>query len=125
MILAFLQTKNNKLSNKLQKDIIKIGGKTIFLNPFLYWRRIDQNTNRWLREPGQITELQIKTNRNRFYPEADWESLNNDQKALKDGTIEMFLKTLDQHRKGFGILVRWSKGEDINAACGQLAVNNQ
>ena len=77
MVVAFLQTKENKLSNKLQKDIIKIGGKTIFLNPFLYWRRIDQNTNRWLREPGQIAELQIKTNRNRFYPEADWESLNN------------------------------------------------
>jgi len=95
MILAFLQTKDNKLSNKLQKDIIKIGGKTIFLNPFLYWRRIDQNTNRWLREPGQITELQIKTNRDRFYPESDWESLTYDQKALKDGTIEMFLKTLE------------------------------
>jgi len=95
MVVAFLQTKENKLSNKLQKDIIKIGGKTIFLNPFLYWRRIDHNTNRWLREPGQISELQIKTNRNRFYPEADWESLNDDQKDLKDGTIEMFLKTLE------------------------------
>jgi len=95
MILAFLQTKDNKLSNKLQKDIIKIGGKTIFLNPFLYWRSIDQNTNRWLREPGQIPKLQIKTNRNRFYPEVNWESLNDDQKALKDGTIEMFLKTLE------------------------------
>ena len=95
MVMAFSKTKDNKLSNKLQKDIIKIGGKTIFLNPFLYWRKIDQNTNRWLREPGQIAELQIKTNRNRFYPEADWESLNNDQKALKDGTIEMFLKTLE------------------------------
>ena len=95
MIVAFLQTKDNKLSNKLQKDIIKIGGKTIFINPFLYWRRIDQNRNRWLREPGQIAEEQIKSNRYRFYPELDWESLNDDQKALKDGTIEMFLKTLE------------------------------
>ena len=95
MIVAFLKTKDNKLSNKLQKDIIKISGKTIFLNPFLYWRRIDQNTNRWLREPGQIAEVQIKRNRNRFYPELDWESLSDDQKALKDGTIEMFLKTLE------------------------------
>ena len=95
MVVAFLQTKENKLSNKLQKDIIKIGGKTIFLNPFLYWRRIDENTNRWLRDPGQIPLEQIKTNRNRFYPEVDWNSLNDDQKAFKDGTIEMFLKTLE------------------------------
>ena len=39
--------------------------------------------------------------------------------------IEMFLKTLKEHQKGFRILVRWSKGEDIEAACGQLAVSNQ
>jgi 23S rRNA (adenine2503-C2)-methyltransferase len=39
--------------------------------------------------------------------------------------IETFLKTLKQNQKGFKILVRWSKGEDIEAACGQLAVNNQ
>ena len=39
--------------------------------------------------------------------------------------IEAFLKTLNEHRKGFRVFVRWSKGEDINAACGQLAVNNQ
>ena len=38
--------------------------------------------------------------------------------------IELFLKTLNKHRKGFRVLVRWSKGEDIKAACGQLAVNN-
>ena len=45
-------------------------------------------------------------------------------KRPSDNTIESFLKTLDEHRKGFRILVRWSKGEDINAACGQLAVKN-
>ena len=38
--------------------------------------------------------------------------------------IETFLKTLKKHQKGFRILVRWSKGEDIKAACGQLAVEN-
>ena len=93
--MAFSQTKNNKLSHELQKDIIKIGGKIVFLNPFLYLRRIDQNTNKWFREPGQIVEKQIRPNRNRFYPDVDWESLNEDQVALKDGTIEMFLKTLE------------------------------
>ena len=95
MIVAFLPTKENNLSNKLQKDIIKIAGKTIFINPFLYWRKIDESTNRWLREPGQISDAQIKSNRNRFYPEVDWDSLNEDQEALKDGTIEMLLKTLE------------------------------
>ena len=39
-------------------------------------------------------------------------------------TIEQFLKILNKNKKGFRILVRWSKGEDINAACGQLAVTN-
>ncbi len=93
--MAFSPIKDNKLSNKLQKDIIKIGGKTIFINPFLYWRRIDENTNRWLREPGQMTDLQIQPNRNRFYPELDWDSLSEEQKNLKEATIEMFLKTLE------------------------------
>ena len=43
----------------------------------------------------------------------------------ENSIIEMFLKTLKEHQKGFRILVRWSKGEDIEAACGQLAVSNQ
>tara|TARA_Y100001933_G_scaffold256970_1_gene302481 strand:- start:275 stop:883 length:609 start_codon:yes stop_codon:yes gene_type:complete len=93
--VPFLSKKANKFSSKLQKDIVKIGGKTIFINPFLYWRRIDEKTNIWLREPGQISGVEIKPNRIRFYPEVDWEYLSEDQKALKDGTIEMFLKTLE------------------------------
>ena len=85
----------NKIANHLQQDVVKISGKTIFINPFLYWRRFDENTNRWLREPGQMPEEQIKTNRNRFYPEIDWADLNDDQKLIKDATVEMFLKTLE------------------------------
>ena len=85
----------NKISNHLQQDIIKIAGKTVFINPFLYWRRFDENTNRWLREPGQMSEEQIKPNRNRFYPEIDWVDLSQDQKLIKDATVEMFLKTLE------------------------------
>ena len=38
--------------------------------------------------------------------------------------IEKFLKTLKANQDGFKILVRWSKGEDIEAACGQLAIKN-
>ena len=86
---------DNKISTKLQQDIVKIAGKTIFINPFLYWRRFDQNTSRWLREPGQMSEDQIKPNRKRFYPELDWDSLNYEEKLLKDATVEMFLKTLE------------------------------
>ena len=66
----------NKISNHLQQDVVKIAGKTIFINPFLYWRRFDENTNRWLREPGQMSEEQIQPNRNRFYPEIDWADLS-------------------------------------------------
>ncbi len=85
----------NRLSTALQQDVVKIAGKTIFINPFLYWRRFDQNTNRWLREPGQMSDEQIRPNRNRFYPEIDWGDLTIEEILLKDATIEMFLKTLD------------------------------
>ena len=89
------QNTNNKISNHLQQDIVKIAGKTIFINPFLYWRRFDENTNRWLREPGQLSEDHIHINRNRFFPELDWEDLSLEEKRIKDATVEMFLKTLD------------------------------
>ncbi len=85
----------NKISSHLQQDVVKIAGKTIFINPFLYWRRFDENTNRWLREPGQISEEQIQLNRNRFYPEIDWSDLSQEQKLIKDASVEMFLKTLE------------------------------
>ena len=85
----------NKISKKLQQDIIKIDGKTIFINPFLYWRRFDENTNRWLREPGQMSDDQILPNRKRFFPELDWSLLSYEERIIKDATVEMFLKTLE------------------------------
>ena len=84
-----------KITNHLQQDVVKVSGKTIFINPFLYWRRFDQNTNRWLRELGQMSEDQIQTNRNRFYPEIEWSDLSFEQIQIKDATVEMFLKTLE------------------------------
>ncbi len=92
-----IESKNSarKLTHHLQQDVIKISGKTIFINPFLYWRRFDENTNRWLREPGQMSDDQISPNRNRFYPEIDWADLSHEQKLIKDATVEMFLKTLE------------------------------
>ncbi|ABX07972.1 hypothetical protein [Prochlorococcus marinus] len=80
---------------RLQYDSIQLSGKTIFLNPFLYWRRFDTNTDRWLREPGQIGEEQIRINRMRFYPEIDWNYLEQEEKNIKDGAVEMFLKSLE------------------------------
>ena len=85
----------NKSFNRLQKDILQIEGKTIFINPFLYWKRFDKPTNIWLRQLGQISAEEIKKNRNRFYPDLDWSLLTNEEQILKNGTIEMFLKTLD------------------------------
>ncbi|KGG16912.1 MULTISPECIES: hypothetical protein [unclassified Prochlorococcus] len=83
------------VDRRLQHDSIKLAGKTIFLNPFLYWRRFDTNTDRWLREPGQIGEDQITLNRTRFYPEIDWNFLDEDQRLIKDASVEMFLKSLE------------------------------
>ena len=86
---------DSQLNRRLQEDSIKIAGKTIFINPFLYWRRFDSNTDRWLREPGQLVEEQIRNNRSRFYPEIDWTILSAEQVMLKDASVEMFLKTLE------------------------------
>ena len=90
-----LKNSERKITNHLQQDVVKISGKTIFINPFLYWRRFDENTNRWLRELGQMSEEQIQSNRNRFYPEIEWDELSHEQKLIKDATVEMFLKTLE------------------------------
>ena len=84
-----------QLQRRLQQDSIVLAGKTIFLNPFLYWRRFDANTDRWLREPGQLPEEQIEANRLRFYPELDWQLIEPEERAVKDGAVEMFLKTLE------------------------------
>ena len=92
-----MSSKNSerKIAKHLQQDVVKVSGKTIFINPFLYWRRFDENTNRWLREPGQMSEDQIQPNRIRFYPEIEWADLSHEQKLIKDATVEMFLKTLE------------------------------
>ena len=51
---------DSQLQRRLQQDSIELAGKTVYLNPFLYWRRFDANTDRWLREPGQMDEEQIE-----------------------------------------------------------------
>ncbi len=83
------------MQRRLNQDSIQLAGKTIYLNPFLYWRRFDSNTDRWLREPGQLGEDQIKLNRSRFYPEIDWVDLDEEECAIKNASVEMFLKSLE------------------------------
>ena len=84
-----------QLQRRLQQDTIVLAGRTVYLNPFLYWRRFDANTDRWLREPGQLSEEQIQANRQRFYPELAWDLLVDEEIAIKDGAVEMFLKSLE------------------------------
>ncbi len=84
-----------QLQRRLQQDSIQIAGRTIYINPFLYWRRFDSNTDRWLREPGQLGEDLLRINRSRFYPEVDWTFLDEDDRAIKDAAVEMFLKSLE------------------------------
>ena len=89
------QQQDVQLQRRLQQDSIQLSGRTIYLNPFLYWRRFDSNTDRWLREPGQLTEDQITANRSRFYPELDWSQLDDHATAVHEGAVEMFLKSLE------------------------------
>ena len=86
---------DSQLQRRLQQDSIQLAGKTVFLNPFLYWRRFDANTDLWLREPGQLPEEQIQSNRLRFYPELEWDLLDPEDLPIKDGAVEMFLKSLE------------------------------
>ena len=79
---------------RLQQDIIKINGKRIFINPFLYSKKFDEKTKIWLREFGQISKSEINLNRSKFYPDLDWEILTLKEKLVKDNTIELFLKTI-------------------------------
>ncbi len=78
-----------------QQDIIKINGKKIIINPFLYSRKFDEKTKKWLREPGQISKSRIVINRGKLYPKLNWEILTLNEKLYKDTTIELFLKTLE------------------------------
>ena len=78
----------------LNQDIIKINGKKIFINPFLYSRKFDEKTRIWLREPGQFSKSRINLNRSKFYPELNWDILSSTEKLLKDTSIELFLKTI-------------------------------
>lgn len=92
---AVSAVQESQLQRRLQQDTILFGAKTVYLNPFLYWRRFDANTDRWLREPGQLSEEQILANRLRFYPELDGVELEPQELAIKDGAVEMFLKSLE------------------------------
>ena len=87
------QQQDQQLQRRLQQDSIQLAGKTVYINPFLYWRRFDSNTDRWLREPGQLNEDQIQQNRGRFYPELEWALLDPSDQEIKDGAVEMFLKS--------------------------------
>ena len=78
----------------LEQDIIKINGKRIFINPFLYSKKFDEKTKIWLREFGQIPKSKIDLNRSKFYPDLNWEILSLKEKLVKDNTIELFLKTI-------------------------------
>ena len=79
----------------LHQDIIKINGTKIFINPFLYSRKFDEKTNKWLRESAQISQSRINLNRSRFYPELNWQILSSNEQLIKNNTIEMFLKTVE------------------------------
>ncbi len=46
-------------------------------------------------------------------------------KRPENKIINIFSDTLNKYNKNLRILIRWSKGEDINAACGQLATKNE
>ena len=54
------------------------------------------------------------------YNETDGKYRRPDNDAM-----ESFLEVLSAQQKGYRVMVRWSKGQDIDAGCGQLAVKQE
>ena len=50
--------------------------------------------------------------------------IGNQYKRPCEKKINDFLKILYANQKNYQTLVRWSKGIDIHAACGQLSTDN-
>ena len=48
-----------------------------------------------------------------------------DGKYIRSNKIDEFISTLKKFNKNLRVFIRWSKGEDIDAACGQLVTNNE
>ena len=88
------EKKKFNIKKKINNNVLIIDDKSIFINPFFYWKRFDSNTFKWLKDFGQIPESEIRSNINRFYSELEWNKLSKKEKLIKDGTIEFFLKTL-------------------------------
>ena len=49
--------------------------------------------------------------------------IGNEYARPNENIINQFIDVLHQNQKHYKTLVRWSKGEDIDAACGQLSTN--
>ena len=47
--------------------------------------------------------------------------IGNEYSRPDDSTMNQFIEILHQNEKHYQTLVRWSKGVDIDAACGQLS----
>ena len=52
-----------------------------------------------------------------------YNTINNDYQRSKN--IEIFIDTLNKYKSEFRVLIRKNRGQDINAACGQLATVNE
>ena len=54
-----------------------------------------------------------------------YNNISNEFKRPEILKVEKFTKILNESKFSFRALIRWSKGEDINAACGQLVTENE
>ena len=43
----------------------------------------------------------------------------------RSSKIENFVNELNKKNSNYKVFIRWSKGQDIDAACGQLATKNE
>ena len=53
------------------------------------------------------------------------DDIDNKYKSPSINRIESFVHILQKQKSNLRVLIRWSKGTDISAACGQLATENE
>ena len=103
------------------KELIKAGEKysnqkkRLIMFEYVLLKGINDSENDALELARQLQGVPCKLNLIPYN-----ESEGKYQRSDED-VIMRFSKILYENRDGYRVLVRWSKGQDIDAGCGQLA----
>ena len=69
---------------------------------------------------GVVASLKVGISHDEFHEQQNWEYNINVVKNFFDNEVDIY-----DFRDKYRVFIRWSKGQDINAGCGQLATKKQ